>query len=200
MANNTTRNKLIFSGAGLLQLAANSSTIADAQFTPSSGTIEYNGPAQSVLSLSYHTLKCAGSGSKYLTANTTLTGDLIIAGTAMVDVSFVNNYTLTVAGNWTVTSTSFNPFVERKGTVTFNGSAGGKDATTDVSSLTVDMAGRIYAATPLGVQVFDPTGRLSGVLLPPARGEMKLLGWEKDVLVVWIGERKYTRKMNAMGK
>ena len=76
----------------------------------------------------------------------------------------------------------------------------GKDATTDVSSLSVDMAGRIYAATPLGVQVFDPTGRLSGVLLPPARGEMKLLGWEKDVLVVWIGERKYTRKMNAMGK
>ena len=134
LGNNNSRNKLIFSNAGLLQLGANNNNIADAQFTASTGTVEYNGPAQSVLSLSYHTLKCSGSGSKYLTDNTILTGDLIIAGTAMLDVSFVNNYSLTVAGNWTVTSTSFNPFVERKGTVTFNGSAGVQVLTTTLST------------------------------------------------------------------
>lgn len=76
----------------------------------------------------------------------------------------------------------------------------GKDKTIAVSSLTVDSLSRIYAATPLGVQVFDPTGRLSGVLLPPAVGEMKMLGWEKDELILWIGEQKYSRKMNAAGK
>jgi hypothetical protein len=76
----------------------------------------------------------------------------------------------------------------------------GKDTTTSVTSLTVDPAGRIYAATPQGVQVFDPTGRLSGVLLAPAKGELSALSWEKDSLVAWVGDQKYSRKMNAGGK
>jgi hypothetical protein len=79
MANNVLRNQLIFSGAGLLQLAANGSTIADAQFTAGTGTIEYKGTGgQVVLGLSYYNLKCSGAGYKYLTANTVLAGDLII--------------------------------------------------------------------------------------------------------------------------
>jgi hypothetical protein len=69
-----------------------------------------------------------------------------------------------------------------------------------VTSLTTDADGRIYAATPLGIQVFDPTGRLSGVLLPPAAGELTHLGWEGDRLVVWAGDTKYARRMNAKGK
>ncbi|QEL15528.1 hypothetical protein PX52LOC_02452 [Limnoglobus roseus] len=48
--------------------------------------------------------------------------------------------------------------------------------------------------------MFDPTSRLSGVLLPLAKGEMSHLGWEGESLIVWIGEQKYTRKMNATGK
>src|SRR5262249_55513948 len=37
-----------------------------------------------------------------------------------------------------------------------------------VTALTVDDKGRLFACTPLGVQVFDPTGRLCGVLLKPS--------------------------------
>jgi len=60
----------------------------------------------------------------------------------------------------------------------------------------VDAQGRIYAGTTLGIQVFDPTGRLCGVLALPAEGEPEHLGWEgesKDRLVVWIGDKKYAR-------
>ena len=72
-----------------------------------------------------------------------------------------------------------------------------------VTSLMVDSAGRIYAATKIGIQVFDPTGRLCGVLALPAPGQPEHLGWEgdaKDSLVVWIGEKKFIRAMQATGK
>jgi len=132
MANNATRNKLVFSGAGLLQIAGNGSTISNAQFTPSTGTIEYNATtvSQNILPLSYYTLKIAGSTAKLLAANTIINGDLKIAGSAQLDVNNFNSYSLTVAGNWTVTSTNPNPFIARKGTVTFNGNSGTQIITT----------------------------------------------------------------------
>lgn len=71
-----------------------------------------------------------------------------------------------------------------------------------VSALTVDSAGRIYAATPKNIQVFDPTGRLSGVLLLPASGPPLALDWEgesRHTLVVWIAGKKFTRVMLATG-
>jgi len=124
LGNNSVRNKLIFSDAGLLQIAGSSNKILNAQFTPATGTIEYNGNAQYILPLSYHSLKCAGSSVKFLTAHTILTGNLNIAGAAMLDVSAVNNYHLTIGGNWIVTNSSTYPFLKRKGTVTFNGTSG----------------------------------------------------------------------------
>jgi hypothetical protein len=73
---------------------------------------------------------------------------------------------------------------------------------TTVSSLTADESGRVYAATPEGVQVFDPTGRLCGVLAPPAKGTIDLLAWDgpkRDRLTVWVGDLKYTRPMSTTG-
>ena len=68
-----------------------------------------------------------------------------------------------------------------------------------VTSLLTDSDGRIYAGTPDGIQVFDPTGRLSGVLLLPAKGSPEELRWDGSELTVWIGGQKYARKMNAKG-
>ena len=65
--------------------------------------------------------------------------------------------------------------------------------TTTVTSLAIDSSNRIYAATPLGVQVFDPTGRLCGVLQPPAPGTLEHMSIEGEQLAVWIGEKKYVR-------
>lgn len=64
---------------------------------------------------------------------------------------------------------------------------------TTVTSLAIDASNRIYAATPLGVQVFDPIGRLCGVLQPPAPGTLEHLSFEGEQLAVWIGEKKYVR-------
>lgn len=71
-----------------------------------------------------------------------------------------------------------------------------------VSALTFDTAGRLYAATDLGVQVFDPTGRLCGVLLKPA--ELPLTGvafggTDRDRLFIRCGDRVYGRKTLAKG-
>ncbi|AMV29786.1 hypothetical protein VT84_35665 [Gemmata sp. SH-PL17] len=73
------------------------------------------------------------------------------------------------------------------------------ETTIEVTGLTTDRDGRIYAATEIGVQVFDPTGRLCGVLTPAAPGKPKHLVFEGDQLTLWIGDTKYTRKLNTAG-
>jgi len=69
----------------------------------------------------------------------------------------------------------------------------------EVTGLALDKDGRIYAATPLGVQVFDPTGRLCGVLTPAAKGRPEHMAFKGDQLTIWIGGTKYTRKLNTKG-
>jgi hypothetical protein len=67
-----------------------------------------------------------------------------------------------------------------------------------VTSLTTDKDGRIYAATDLGVQVFDPTGRLCGVMTTPP-GQTDFMAFEGDKLALWVGDDKYARKLNTQG-
>jgi gluconolactonase len=69
-------------------------------------------------------------------------------------------------------------------------------------SLTVDQAGRAYAACPEGIQVFDPTGRMSGVLLNPERARTTAVafGGEKlDRLYTICGGKLFVRKTLAHG-
>jgi hypothetical protein len=68
-----------------------------------------------------------------------------------------------------------------------------------VGGLATDRDGRIYAATEIGVQVFDPTGRLCGVLTPAAPGKPEHLAFKGDTLTLWVGETKYARKLNTTG-
>ena len=72
------------------------------------------------------------------------------------------------------------------------------------SALTVDGARRAYAATGVGVQVFDPTGRLSGVLLgpdplAPAPVALTFGGAKHDTLYVAFGAKVYARKTQVKG-
>lgn len=68
-----------------------------------------------------------------------------------------------------------------------------------VSALATDKDGRIYAATALGIQVFDPIGRLCGVIEAPGTTGLHGLRFEDDRLVGWIGDQKYARKLNTAG-
>jgi enterochelin esterase family protein len=71
-----------------------------------------------------------------------------------------------------------------------------------VSAMTLDSAGRVYACTPLGVQIFDPTGRLCGVLLNPSEEACTGIGFggeKKDTLYVKAGAKVYARQLKATG-
>ena len=76
--------------------------------------------------------------------------------------------------------------------------------TGSVPGMTLDKANRIYAATSLGVQVFDPTGRLCGVLLQPDfprfASSIAFAGSDKSTLYALVGESLYTRKILFPGK
>lgn len=73
------------------------------------------------------------------------------------------------------------------------------EKTIDVGGLATDRDGRIYAATDIGVQVFDPTGRLCGVLTPAAPGKPDHMRLQGDTLTLWIGGAKYARKLRTEG-
>jgi gluconolactonase len=69
-----------------------------------------------------------------------------------------------------------------------------------VTAMTMDAGYLLYACTPLGIQVFDPTGRLSGVIAAPAKETMTAItvgGPGADNLYVAAGERIYARKIQG---
>ncbi len=70
----------------------------------------------------YSSLTASGTGIKTFAAATDINGSFSIDGTAQADVT-TNNYALTIAGDWLSTSTNADPFVQRSGTVTFDGTA-----------------------------------------------------------------------------
>lgn len=76
--------------------------------------------------------------------------------------------------------------------------------TGSILGMTLDKANRIYAATSLGVQVFDPTGRLCGVLLQPDfpsfASSIGFAGSDKSTLYALVGQNLYTRKILFPGK
>ena len=72
----------------------------------------------------------------------------------------------------------------------------------EAGGLVVDTDGRVYAATSEGVQVFDPTGRLCGVLLPPAKGKLTELYFDSDDphrLCVACDGKVYGRQLLSRG-
>ena len=69
--------------------------------------------------------------------------------------------------------------------------------------MTTDVQGRTYVTTSLGIQVFDPTGRLCGVLAKARadRSEVScvLSGPGRAYLYVGAGTAIYRRKVQAAG-
>jgi enterochelin esterase family protein len=65
--------------------------------------------------------------------------------------------------------------------------------------MAVDQAGRYYVTSALGVQVFDPTGRLCGVLPKPQETQpltsCVLAGPNHEYLYITVGDTVYRRKL-----
>jgi len=70
------------------------------------------------------------------------------------------------------------------------------------AGMTMDSAGRLYVATTVGVQCFDPTGRLNGVLLNPTAAPSTAVafgGTDGNLLYVACGDQVFVRKTKAKG-
>jgi len=68
--------------------------------------------------------------------------------------------------------------------------------------MATDVQGRYYVTTSLGVQVFDPTGRLCGVLPNPGSKGMTSVGFggpNLEYLHVLCGDKIFKRKVQAKG-
>jgi enterochelin esterase family protein len=70
----------------------------------------------------------------------------------------------------------------------------------ETTGLTLDRAKRVYAATKEGVQIFDPTGRLCGVIPPPREGKpegVAFAGEGRNLLLLACGDKLYALKTQA---
>jgi enterochelin esterase family protein len=68
--------------------------------------------------------------------------------------------------------------------------------------MTSDAQGRYYVSSHLGVQVFDPTGRMCGVLPNPGDKGMTSVGFagpNMEFMYVTCGDKIYRRKVQANG-
>ncbi len=109
--------KDIMGAGGTLTATATGNTVTYAEQNTTNITI----PSSNT----YYNLVIAGSNTKTLISNLTITGDLTIS--SILDTDAGNNYTLDIEGNWYNTGS----FVPNNSTVTFNGSG---DQTIDNSS------------------------------------------------------------------
>jgi gluconolactonase len=78
------------------------------------------------------------------------------------------------------------------------------DATgSGVGGLCVDTAGRLYAATPMGVQVFDQAGRVNGIIQPPRRiatvGGLTFGGTTRNELYLLADGHLWRRTLQTRG-
>ncbi len=75
-------------------------------------------------------------------------------------------------------------------------SASGDGATTEAN-------GRYFVTTELGVQIFDPAGRLAGIIAKPvADGKIvsvEFAGKDHDLLYVAAGDKLFSRKLKVQG-
>ena len=68
--------------------------------------------------------------------------------------------------------------------------------------MTIDSTGRVYVATQIGLQVFDPQGRLVGIIDKPEGAWLAnadFAGPDLDTLYVTAATKVFKRKINAKG-
>ena len=69
--------------------------------------------------------------------------------------------------------------------------------------MTTEEKGRYFVTTDLGIQIFDPAGRLSGIIAKPvATGKVvsvEFAGKDHDQLFVAAGDKIFSRKLKVKG-
>ena len=88
-------SRTVFSNSGIINVGGTFLSGVAGTFTPSTGTVNFNaGGAQTVGAYTYYNLMLSGSGSKSLPADTSVNGNLSIAGSATASVAANQNITV----------------------------------------------------------------------------------------------------------
>jgi gluconolactonase len=78
----------------------------------------------------------------------------------------------------------------------------GENSCPGSDGMIVDKAGRIYVATRMGLQMFDPTGRMGGVIAKPHAGPLSNVtfgGPELNMLYATCGDKVFRRLTKTQG-
>ena len=76
------------------------------------------------------------------------------------------------------------------------------ESATGAAGMVLDSEDFLYVATNLGIQVFDPAGRVMAILQPPQAGSLSSLafgGPHRDILYVTAGDKVFKRAMKHSG-
>ncbi|MEJ1239109.1 T9SS type A sorting domain-containing protein [Chryseolinea sp. T2] len=116
------QNSGVLGGTGSVNVGGNWNAVNAASYLQGTRTTTFDGTAQTINNASgtevFYILSLAGSGTKSSTNVFDVDNNLTISGTAQLSITT----DLTVGGNWTVTSTNADPFIEGTRKVTFDGS------------------------------------------------------------------------------
>ncbi len=142
--------------ASNFQIEVAGNWINSGSFIPNSGTVVFNGTAQSInngTSSNFNNVQLsAPSGTTTLAANVRVMGDLTISPGEILDVS-ASNFQLSVGGNWVNEGT----FTPRAGTVILNGS------TQSVNNGSSNF-NALRLSSPAGTTSLAANTRLNGIL------------------------------------
>lgn len=171
--------------AGTLNLGSSTLRIAGSvsgtggTFTASTGTVEYNGAAQSIVNLAYYELSLSGSGTKTFAAATTVSNVIAIAsgvnanlGTGFTHTSNGLSFagTLQVIGSWGGTGSG----AANVNTTYFAAASGRINNNCSIPTITVQPTTPTATCSGSGVQNISVTASGSGLTYSWRRGGVAL--------------------------
>jgi len=77
-----------------------------------------------------------------------------------------------------------------------------ESSATGAGGMAMDTDGFLYVATKLGIQVFDPPGRVMAIIEPPQPGGVSSIvfgGPSHDILYATVGDKVFQRSMRHRG-
>ncbi|MGC3945918.1 MAG: hypothetical protein QM762_15570 [Chryseolinea sp.] len=118
----TIQNTAVLGGTGSVNVGGNWSAVDGSSYLQGTRTTTFDGTGQTISNTSgtevFYNLSLAGSGTKSSSNIFDVDNNLAISGSAQLSLTT----DLTVGGNWTVTSSNGDPFVEGTRKVTLDGS------------------------------------------------------------------------------
>ena len=168
LCNNLTINSgatLTISGSNTLNISGSLSN--SGTFVANTGTVNYNGAAQTIANVTYYNLSLSGSGAKTLQATTTtIGGNLTLSGTATTTAvaGLTINGNVTIGTGTTFTAGAFTHIVKGNWT---------KDGTFNATGSTINLNGEV--ASTVGASNFNNL-TISGSGTKTATGAISVAG------------------------